>query len=214
MPASDLEGQKIFTFQYFRAELKKGAEVNEEMIAERSNLLKMKFFLYKRKKARWITLMNQVKSLTVQPAEFTADYLTRKVEINFETETGQLPTLALKLRSGICCARPLFRTIAVFAALVSLYLLGNETALMFAEADLISLLLERCAASVWVTFFLSCLFLGIIMGFAFFTLFKLKISDYMQLVPKHTDVMTMSTFAGLFSKLTAVGCFNYMMLAF
>jgi len=85
---------------------------------------------------------------------------------------------------------------------------------MFAKADLISLLLERCAASIWTTFFLSCMFLGIIIGFAFFTLFKLKISDYMQLVPKHTDVMTMSTFAGLFSKLTAVGCFNYMMLAF
>jgi len=32
-------------------------------------------------------------------------------------------------------------------------------------------------------------------------------------VPKHTDVVTMSTFAGLFSQLTSVGCFNYMMLA-
>ena len=213
LPTKDLEGQTIFTFHYFRAELELGTEVNEAMIAERSNLVKMKFFLYKRKKARWITLMNQVKSLTVQPPVFQSDYLTRKIEINFETETGQLPTLALKLRTGICCARAMFRTLAVFAGLVSLYILGNETALMFAKADLISMMLERCAASIWATFLLSCVFLGVLIGFAFFTLFKLKISDYLQLVPKHTDVITMSTFAGLFSQLTAVGCFNYMMLA-
>jgi len=110
---------------------------------------------------------------------FSSDYLTRKIEINFETEQGQLPTLALKIKPSICCDRAIYRTLAGIAALVSLYILGNETALMFAKADLISILLERCAASIWATFVLSCSFLGILIGFAFFTLFKLKISDYL-----------------------------------
>lgn len=62
-------------------------------------------------------------------------------------------------------------------------------------------------------FILSYTFLTILVGFAFFTIFKLKISDYMQMVPKHTDVVTMSSFSGFFSKLIAVGCFNFMTLA-
>ena len=48
---------------------------------------------------------------------------------------------------------------------------------------------------------------------SFFTIFRLKFSDYLQLVPGHTDCVTFCSFTGLISKLISVTCFNYMMIA-
>lgn len=49
--------------KYFKADI--NIKVDEFAIAKFRNELKMKFFLYKRKKSRWITLVEEVKSLTV-----------------------------------------------------------------------------------------------------------------------------------------------------
>ena len=117
------------------------------------------------------------------------------------------------MQNSSCLLKGFFRTLSVFCTIGSLYILGNETALIFSKSDLISLLINKCANSVMANFILSYTFLTILVGFAFFTIFKLKISDYMQMVPKHTDVVTMSSFSGFFSKLIAVGCFNFMTLA-
>ena len=48
---------------------------------------------------------------------------------------------------------------------------------------------------------------------AFLTIFKLKFSDYLQLVPKLTDPVTFCSFTALFSKVIAVTCFNFMVMA-
>jgi hypothetical protein len=55
IPSSDLDGQKMLVSKYFKADLK--IKVDELAIAKFRNELKMKFFLYKRKKSRWITLV-------------------------------------------------------------------------------------------------------------------------------------------------------------
>lgn len=60
----------MFVSKYFKAEIN-GTLVDETTIASFRNTLKLKFFLYKRKKARWLTLVDEVLSLTVQPAKFT-----------------------------------------------------------------------------------------------------------------------------------------------
>ena len=53
-------------------------------------------FLYKRKKARWISLINEVVKLTHQPVEYSDEYLSRKIDVHFESEG--LPTLAFEPR--------------------------------------------------------------------------------------------------------------------
>ena len=53
---------------------------------------------------------------------------------------------------------------------------------------------------------------GIVLS-AFLTIFKLKFSDYLQLVPKLTDPVTFCSFTSLFSKVIAVTCFNFMVMA-
>lgn len=48
---------------------------------------------------------------------------------------------------------------------------------------------------------------------AFLTIFKLQFSDYLQLVTKNTDPVTFCSFTSLFSKVIAVACFNFMVMA-
>ena len=55
IPSSDLDGQKMLVSKYFKADL--NIKVDELAIAMFRNELKMKFFIYKRKKSRWITLV-------------------------------------------------------------------------------------------------------------------------------------------------------------
>ena len=47
---------------------------------------------------------------------------------------------------------------------------------------------------------------------SFFTIFKLKFSDYLQLDPKRTDAVTFCSFTGLFSKIISVTCYNFMVM--
>lgn len=53
IPEEDLDGDTIHTSKAFMIEVKQGRAVDESFIAERRNVLKLKFFMYKRKKARW-----------------------------------------------------------------------------------------------------------------------------------------------------------------
>ena len=49
----------MFVSKYFKAKVTQG-KVDETTIATFRNALKLKFFMYKRKKARWLTLVNHV----------------------------------------------------------------------------------------------------------------------------------------------------------
>ena len=54
MPKTDLDGQQIFISKAMKAEVSNEADI--VVIAGFRNQFKMSFFLYKRKKARWLTL--------------------------------------------------------------------------------------------------------------------------------------------------------------
>jgi hypothetical protein len=77
LPLKDLEGQTIGASKNFTLDLKKGQDVNEDYIADVRNKFRTAFFLYKRKKSRWISLYNRVTQVTVQPAEFADEYLRK-----------------------------------------------------------------------------------------------------------------------------------------
>ena len=48
----------------FQLDIKKGQEIGEDFIAEIRNRFKMAFFLYKRKKSRWVSLYAKIQALT------------------------------------------------------------------------------------------------------------------------------------------------------
>jgi len=95
----------------------------------------------------------------------------------------------------------------------SLLLISNETALIFVPRDGISALLNYAAANIWFTFTFTFMLASAMIATAFYTIFKLKLSDYLQLVPEHTDIITLCSFSGYFSSLVTVACFNYMVMA-
>ena len=102
----------------------------------------MSYFLYKRKRGRWLTLYSKVLGSTEQPPKFESGYLTRKVDINFEAVSGSLPEMALKLNEPPFYTKLLYRSLCLITAMFSLGLLVNETALVFSANDMISLLLH------------------------------------------------------------------------
>lgn len=63
----------------FQLDIKKGQEVTEDFIADIRNQFKSGYFLYKRKKSRWIALNKTVLSLTDEP-KFEEDYLKKSLK--------------------------------------------------------------------------------------------------------------------------------------
>jgi hypothetical protein len=55
--------------------LRKDQVVGEDFIAEVRNRFKITYFLYKRKKSRWLELYNEIKDLTETLGDIPEDYL-------------------------------------------------------------------------------------------------------------------------------------------
>lgn len=75
-----------------------------------------------------------------------------------------------------------------------------------------ALIQDRLSDDIFTNFFLAIVMICAMVGSSFVTIFRLKFSDYLQLVPGHTDCVTFCSFTGLIQKLISVTCFNYMML--
>jgi hypothetical protein len=55
-------------------------------------------------------------------------------------------------------------------------------------------------------------FLASVVFVCFFTIFNSKFSDFLQLVPRHTDCLQLSSVVSLCCKIITVSCFNYMVI--
>ncbi len=144
----------------------------------------------------------------MQPVVFTDEYLNRKIDLNFEAEG--LPTLLLSVKSH---STFIYRLLALITLIWSLVLLITETMLIFTPRELVSVFLLVFETNVWYTFCYTLTVMCLVIATAFFTIFKLRFSDYLQMVRNHTDAVTMTSFCGLFSQLITVACFNYMVMA-
>lgn len=61
----------------------------------------------------------------------------------------------------------------------SVILLVTETTLIFSTKEAVSASLNNRAMNVWFTFSFTMIFMGAVVATAFFTIFKLKFSDYL-----------------------------------
>ena len=122
--------------------------------------------------------------------------------------------LAIKIKELPLCLRLMIRLGAIVSIAWSVFLLYNESMLIFENRGSVVAAIERNFSDrIWVIFVTSILILAGIVFAAFLTIFKLKFSDYLQLVPKLTDPVTFCSFTSLFSKVIAVTCFNFMVMA-
>ena len=159
----------------------------------------------------WLSLYRGVSKRIAHPINFEAGYLARKFDLVGSSEE---PKLALQIEKRHCCARYSIRVAAIASVLGSVFLLYNETMLCFANHGSVIAALDREARNrLWVIFTSAVVIMSAIVFSSFLTIFKLRFSDYLQLVPKLTDPVTFCSFTSLFSKVIAVTCFNFMVMA-
>jgi hypothetical protein len=72
----------------------------------------------------------------------------------------------------------IYKIIALFTALYSAILVGNETFLIFGDKEAVRKILQVYGTKIWFTFSFTSFVTLTMVGYAFFTIFKLKFSDY------------------------------------
>jgi hypothetical protein len=121
--------------------------------------------------------------------------------------------LLLKVKSESLSTKWTWRILSVMSIAWTLLVLLTETTLIFNhEVTGVYALTNFFKANIWATYLTSIVFICGITLTSFFTIFKLKFSDYLQLVPGHTDCVTFCSFTAICSKLVSVACFNFMVI--
>lgn len=124
MPDKDLEGQSISHSSYFKIEIKINQEVTEDIIANVRYQFKVAYFMYKRKKSKWITLFNNVDQLVEKPIIYEDKHF--KDTINKELDNIALNDLALKSKPNSMIKLILFRLLAVLSLIFCLLVIETE----------------------------------------------------------------------------------------
>jgi len=87
---------------------------------------------------------------------------------------------------------------AIFIAGWCVFLLANETKLIFKSHEgFLPFFQTKFSHGVWLNFFMTIIMVCAMVGSSFYTVFRLKFSDYLQLIPEHTDCVTFCSFTGL-----------------
>ena len=171
-------------------------------------------FIYRRKRAMWLSLYRGVQSRIVHPIKFEQSYLTRKLNTNNNEDDVRNLELAIKIKERYCLTRFFIRLAAIISTIWSVFLLYNETMLIFENSgSIITYIDHKMRARIWIIFVCTIMILSLTIFSGFMTIFKLQFSDYLQLVPKLTDPVTFCSFTSMFSKVISVTCFNFMVMA-
>jgi len=88
--------------------------------------------------------------------------------------------LALKVKERHCFSKFLIRAGAIFSLIWSIFLLYNETVLIFGNrGSAIGAVDAYARTRIWIIFLGSVLIMSATVFSAFLTIFKLKFSDYL-----------------------------------
>lgn len=88
--------------------------------------------MYKRKKARWITLFDKIDKIIEKPIDYTPEYLTKEIKSN-KSDAGELSVGELVLKPLPSSAKKLwlYRVLAVLALLFCLVVLATEATVIY-----------------------------------------------------------------------------------
>ena len=167
----------------------------------------------------WLSLYRGLNAKVNHPIQFSQTYLTRRLDLSVESTADaealvKDAELALKVKERHCCSKSLVRAGAILSITWCVFLLYNETMLIFSNSgSVIGAVDSKARTRIWIIFIGAVLIMSGTVFSAFLTIFKLKFSDYLQLVPKLTDPVAFCSFTSLFSKVIAVTCFNFMVMA-
>lgn len=86
IPTEDLDGVKIFDSDLCRVQVDEGTKVDENFVANRRYQLRHKMFIYRRKRAVWLSLYRAIGYRLEHPIEFQQAYLQRRIDLNAALE--------------------------------------------------------------------------------------------------------------------------------
>jgi hypothetical protein len=106
-----------------------------------------------------------------------------------------------------------WKVLALLALLWTLMVLATEATLIFdPRYTLPNFLVNQKPKQTISTFIISVFFLSGITMCSFFSIFNLKISDYLQLKKEQTDCIQMASITGLCATIVNVIVYNYMVI--
>ena len=128
LPQKDLEGQTIGVSKNFTLDLKKGQDVTQDFIAEQRNRFNIAYFLYKRKKSRWLTLNETINTLIILPLPETIEekYLKQPINSNCKIDDMLLKPLPNNMAKLV-----MSRILSVICFLVCLLVIATEATSLF-----------------------------------------------------------------------------------
>jgi len=132
----------------------------------------------------------------------------------FDDDVANSIRLQVQIKKKGECASLFCRVGAILAGVWCIFILISESLLIAStHGSDTYFLFQMYAQDFWLIFFTTVIITSGICISSFFTIFKIKISDTLQITKKHTDCVTFCSFISLFSKITQVVCFNFMVLS-
>ena len=131
LPHKDLQGVNIVKSKYLKFDdLKPETKITENYIALKRYQLKLAFFHYKRKKARWLTLYNKIDKIVEKPfKEYEESYTKRKIE---DTDQNfSLEEMVLRPTKSSTKLLIFYRILSGLSILLCLLILVTEATIIY-----------------------------------------------------------------------------------
>jgi hypothetical protein len=181
---------------------------------------KLAFFQYMRKRSRWQELFQFIDSIVQKPVNFDRAKIERQTSTvsltgmkeSQDSDKVDESKLTLKPLETESKAAIVSKMLAVFAMVWALIVLTTEATLIVDPAYTLLNFLVKSEGNAVSTLILSVVFLSGITLCCFFTIFNLKLSDYLQLKDEQTDCIQMASITGICAKIINVVIYNYMVI--
>lgn len=192
------------------------------------------YYQYKRKKARWISTAERAERNMLPLEECTELYRQRNKHsiLDYVKEVVKKVKRATVNRHDIYRDEPeevefeprvfpkpqsftkiwLIRGLSLIVGLYCLMIVVSQCFLLFQPRYTLIYHLIRNTKIFILDVILTLFFLVSMVFISMWSLFTINFADFCQLVPKHTDCITMSLIISICSKLANVLCFNFMTL--
>ena len=129
LPEKDLEGTIISYSSNFTLDLNSGQEITEDFIANIRFQFRVQYFLYKRKKSRWMTTFDTVNKLIEQPVTYTDAYL--KKDLDKVDDIPVLDEMALKPKANDKKQITTYRILSILSLIFCLFVITTEATVIY-----------------------------------------------------------------------------------
>ena len=113
------------------SDLKEGEEVTENYIANVRYQYRVSYFLYKRKKSRWMSTYEKINSLIQLPVTYEDSYLNKNLDGSKNEDLPHLEDMALKPLANDKKKITTYRILSMLSLVFCLFFLATEATVIW-----------------------------------------------------------------------------------